>query len=132
MKPRERFTGGPFQTPEQPLHGALKAVDPTTGETKASLRLDYASYAGVLATAGNLVFLGHVDGTFAAYDARTLKELWSFNAGSGINAPPVTYAVNGRQYVAVLVGSRQPNNVLAHAPELKNTSPASMLYVFGL
>jgi len=132
VKPRERFTGGPFQTPEQPLHGALKAVDPTTGETKASLRLDYASYAGVLATACNLVFLGHVDGTFAAYDARTLKELWSFNAGSGINAPPVTYAVNGRQYVAVLVGSRQPNNVLAHAPELKNTSPASMLYVFGL
>jgi len=132
VKARERFTGGPFKPPAQPLYGALKAVDPTTGETKANLRLDYASYAGALATAGNLVFLGRVDGTFAAYDARTLKELWSFNAGSGINAPPVTYAVNGKQYVAVLVGSRQPNNVLAHAPELKNTSPASMLYVFGL
>jgi len=132
VKARERFTGGPFKAPDRPLYGALKAVDPTTGEIKASVRLDYASYAGVLATAGNVVFMGGVDGTFAAYDAHTLKELWSFNAGSGINAPPITYAVNGRQYVAVLVGSRQPNNVIAKAPELKNTSPASMLYVFGL
>jgi hypothetical protein len=43
----------------------LKAVDPTTGDTKANLRLDYPNYAGVLATAGNLVFLGHADGTFS-------------------------------------------------------------------
>jgi alcohol dehydrogenase (cytochrome c) len=131
VKPRERFTGGPFKPPSV-LYGALKAVDPTTGETKASLRLDYANYGGALATAGNLVFLGHLDGTFAAYDARTLNELWSFNAGTGINAPPVTFAVNGKQYVAVLVGSRQPNNVMAVAPELKTMSPASMLYVFAL
>jgi alcohol dehydrogenase (cytochrome c) len=129
---RERFTGGPFKTLDRPLYGGLKAVDPATGETKASLRLDYANYAGALATAGNLVFLGHIDGTFAAYDARTLKELWNFNAGTGINAPPVAYAVNGKEYVAVLVGSRQPNNIMTMAPELKNTSPASMLYVFGL
>jgi alcohol dehydrogenase (cytochrome c) len=132
VKPRERFTGGPFKVPDRPLYGALKAVDPTTGETKASLRLDYASYAGALATAGSLVFLGQVDGTFGAYDAKTLTPLWSFNAGTGINAPPVSFAVNGKQFVAVLVGSRQPNNVIALAPELKNTSPASMLYVFGL
>jgi alcohol dehydrogenase (cytochrome c) len=132
VKPRERFTGGPFKAPDRPLYGALKAVDPVTGETKASPRLDYASYAGALATAGSLVFLGQVDGTFGAYDARTLKELWVFNAGSGINAPPVSFAVNGKQYVAVLVGSRQPGNIIAHAPELKNTSPASMLYVFAL
>ena len=132
VKPRERFTGGPFKAPERPFYGALKAVDPTTGDTKAALRLDYANYAGALATGGNLVFLGHIDGTFSAYDARTLKELWSFNAGTGINAPPVSFAVNGKQYVAVLVGSRQPNNIIALAPELKHTSTASMLYVFGL
>jgi alcohol dehydrogenase (cytochrome c) len=86
----------------------------------------------MLATAGDLVFLGHIDGTFAAYDARTLKGLWNFNAGTGINAPPVAYAVNGKENVAVLVGSRQPNNIMTMAPELKNTSPGSMLYVFGL
>ncbi len=50
--------------------------------------------------------------------------------GTGINAPAVTYAVNGKQYVAVLVGSRQALNVWQHAPELKNTATASMLYVF--
>jgi alcohol dehydrogenase (cytochrome c) len=121
-----------FQDSGPPVYGALKAVDPATGETKASLRLDYANYAGALATAGDLVFLGHIDGTFAAYDARTLKELWNFNAGTDINAPPVAYAVNGKEYVAVLVGSRQPNNIMTMAAELKNTSPASMLYVFGL
>ena len=107
-------------------------MDPVTGETKVNQRLDYANYAGALATAGNLVFVGHIDGTFSAYDAKTLKELWSFNVGTGINAPAVSYAVNGKQYVAVLAGSRQPNNIIPQAPELKHTSTASMLYVFGL
>ena len=78
------------------------------------------------------MFLGQVDGSFSAYDARTLEELWSFNAGTGINAPPVSFAVNGKQYIAVLAGSRQPNNVISLAPELKNLSTASMLYVFSL
>ena len=67
-----------------------------------------------------------------AHDARTLQELWSYSAGSGINAPPISYSVNGKQYIAVLVGSRQPLFVLQNAPELKNTSTASMLFVFGL
>jgi alcohol dehydrogenase (cytochrome c) len=128
---RDRFTGGSPVTPDR-LHGSLKAVDPVTGDTKGALRLEYANYAGVMATAGNLVFLGHIDGTFSAYDAKTLQELWSFNVGTGINAPPITYAVNGKQYVAVLVGSRQPANIIPLSPELKNTSTASMLFVFSL
>jgi alcohol dehydrogenase (cytochrome c) len=131
IKPRERFAGGGTKNPDR-RYGALKAVDPTTGEIKASLRLTYPNYSGALATAGNLVFLGHADGTFAAYDARTLQEVWSFNVGTGINAPAITYAVNGKQYVAVLVGSRQNVNILQVAPELKNTSTASMLFVFAL
>ena len=116
--------------PTERLYGSLKALDPTTGETKVRLKLEYPNYSGALATAGNLVFLGHYDGTFSAYDAKTLQELWSFNIGTGINAPAVTYAVNGKQYVAVLVGSRQALNVWQNAPELKNTATASMLYVF--
>jgi alcohol dehydrogenase (cytochrome c) len=78
------------------------------------------------------VFIGHPDGQLTAHDAKTLKEVWSFSTGTGINAPAVSYSVNGKQYIAVLVGSRQPANVLQNAPELKNTSTASMLYVFGL
>ncbi len=131
VKPRDRFTGGGFKWQER-LYGALKAVDPTTGEIKATAKLTYPNIAGALATAGNLVFLGNIDGTFSAYDAKTMQEVWSFNVGSGINAPAVTYSVNGKQYVAVLVGSRQPANFISVAPELKNTSTASMLYVFGL
>jgi glucose dehydrogenase len=89
-------------------------------------------YSGVLATSGNLVFTGHLDGTFAAYDAKTLQEVWSYNVGSGINAPAITYSVNGKQYVAVLVGSRERDAALREAPELKGIAMTHMLYVFGL
>jgi alcohol dehydrogenase (cytochrome c) len=130
-KPRERFAGGGPKTPER-LYGSLKALDPATGETKVNLRLEYPNLSGALATAGNLVFIGHADGQFTAHDAKTLQEVWSFNTGTGINAPAVSYSVNGKQYIAVLVGSRQPANIHQNAPELKNTSTASMLYVFGL
>jgi len=128
VKPRERFAGGQPNTPER-LFGSLKAIDPATGETKLAAKLDYPTYGGVLATAGNLIFVGLPDGTLAAYDAKTLKEAWSINLGTGINAPPVTYSVNSKQYVAVLVGSKQPP---AYAPELKNNSTASMVFVFSL
>jgi alcohol dehydrogenase (cytochrome c) len=130
-KARERFTGGSAKTVQR-LYGALKAIDPVTGETKANLKMNYPNYGGALATAGNLVFLGESDGTFGAYDAKTLKQLWSFNVGTGINAPPITYSVNGKQYVAVLAGSRQNVNIYGLAPEIKNMSTASMLYVFAL
>jgi alcohol dehydrogenase (cytochrome c) len=131
VKPRERFAGGGTRTNTR-LTGSLKALDPTTGELKATLQLPYPNYSGALATAGNLVFIGHYDGTFSAHDAKTLQEVWSINIGTGINAPPITYSVNGKQYVAVLAGSRMSVNVINNAPELKHMSPASMLYVFGL
>ena len=131
LKPRDRFSGGGIKTPNR-LYGSLKALDPATGETKGRERLEYPNLSGALATAGNLVFLGHADGMFTAYDGKTLKELWGFSAGTGINAPAVSYSVGGKQFVAVLVGSKQPNAIMPNAPELRNTSTASMLYVFGL
>jgi alcohol dehydrogenase (cytochrome c) len=131
VKPRERFAGGAQKTDSR-LYGSLKAVDPATGETKAVHKLDYPNMAGALATAGNLVFLGHYDGTFAAYDAKTLSEAWSFNVGSPIQAPPISYSVNGKQYVAVLVGARMWPYIIQNAPELKNLTTTSMLYVFSL
>ena len=60
--------------------------------------------AGTMTTAGNLVFQGRVDGTFRAYNATTGEELWSKDLGLGITAPPVTYSIDGKQYIAVLVG----------------------------
>jgi alcohol dehydrogenase (cytochrome c) len=131
LKPRERFSGGSFKLTSR-LYGSLKAVDPTTGDIKAAVRLDFPNYAGALATAGNLVFLGKADGDFTAYDAKTLKQLWNFNVGTGINAPPISFAVNGKQYIAVLAGSRQSPFVMQSDPSLKFSSTTSMLFVFGL
>jgi quinohemoprotein ethanol dehydrogenase len=59
---------------------------------------------GALATAGGLVFAGQVDGQLVAYDARTGKPLWQFQAGWGITAPPVTWSLDGVQYVSVMAG----------------------------
>jgi alcohol dehydrogenase (cytochrome c) len=58
----------------------------------------------MLSTDGDLVFTGHSTGNLAAYDADTVKELWSFNLGTPITAPPMTFAVGGKQYIAVNVG----------------------------
>jgi alcohol dehydrogenase (cytochrome c) len=131
VNPRERFAGGAPKTNDR-LYGSLKAIDPATGETKVALKLEYPNLTGALATAGNLVFLGHYDGTFSAYDAKTLKEVWSFNTGTPIQAPAMTYSVNGKQYVAVLVGARMWPIILQNAPELKNLTTSSTLYVFAL
>ena len=131
VQPRDRFAGGGLKSTER-RYGSLKAIDPATGEIKANTKFPYQPYSGVLATAGNIVFTGHLDGTFAAYDAKTLAELWSHNVGAGINAPPITYSINGKQYVAVLVGARERPNVVRESPELKNVATTHMLFVFGL
>jgi len=65
---------------------------------------------GTLTTAGNLVFQGQPDGLFKAYDARTGDELWSYDVGLGISAPPITYKLDGKQMVSLLVG---PGGALA-------------------
>jgi hypothetical protein len=66
---------------------------------------------GTLATAGNLVFHGRADGHFVAYRATDGKTLWEFDTGVGIMAGPMTYAVNGTQYVAVMAGWGGPTTL---------------------
>ncbi|HLD09333.1 MAG TPA: pyrrolo-quinoline quinone, partial [Methylophilaceae bacterium] len=56
------------------------------------------------ATAGDLVFTGEGNGLFKAYNAKNGKLLWQFNCGAGVNAPPVSYTVGGKQYIAVAAG----------------------------
>lgn len=86
------------------LRGRLLAWDPV-GQREV-WRVEHANPAngGVVSTAGNLVFQGTADGRFVAYDARTGAKLWEFPTGMGIVAPPITYSLDGRQYVSVLVG----------------------------
>lgn len=87
-----------------PATGALMAWDPVQQKAVWSAAYPVAEGGGVLATAGNLVFQGRADGVLAAYRATDGKQLWAFDAGTGIMAPPVTYTVGGIQYLSVLAG----------------------------
>lgn len=85
----------------------LDAWDPVRGERVWSLPFPHALLASVLATAGDLVFTGDPEGHFLAFDATTGAELWRYQTGAGHRGSSVTYAVDGRQYVATPVGWQQ-------------------------
>jgi len=91
---------------EQPREYAasLQAWDPVKQEVAWYLPQETFWNAGTLTTAGNLVFQGRSDGILLAYDAATGEIIWEFDAGLGISAPPITYTINGRQYISLLVG----------------------------
>jgi alcohol dehydrogenase (cytochrome c) len=84
--------------------GALRAVDPATGKIVWEYKNNAPLWGGVLATKGGLVFTGTPEGFLKAFDAKTGKEVWSFQTGSGVVAPPVTYEIDGEQYIAVASG----------------------------
>ncbi len=92
----------------KPLHddyiGALRAVDPRTGKIVWEEKNYAPLWGGVLATGGGLVFYGTPEGFLKAMDAKSGKELWRFQTGSGVVAPPITWEDGGEQYVAVLSG----------------------------
>ncbi len=83
----------------------LRAWDPVQQKAAWSLELPGDWPGGVLATAGDLVFEGTMDGYLKGYDARTGKQVWSWKTASPVVAPPISYSVGGRQYVTVLTGS---------------------------
>jgi alcohol dehydrogenase (cytochrome c) len=128
------WNGGNFATDER-FESNLTSVDPITFEIKKNRHLPYPNWSGTLSTAGGLVFLALLDGTVAAFDDTSLEELWRINVGSGFTAPPMTFEVNGRQYVAIASG---PSPVALRAlramnlPELLEMRQATVLYVFGL
>ena len=130
---KERGWNGWLSRTDERYESNLTAMDPTTGEIKKNVHLRYPNYSGTLATAGGLVFLGLLDGTVAAFDDTSLDELWKINVGSGFSAPPMTFEVSGRQYVAILTGlSRVSRNRLTLTPELRDMRHQPMLFVFGL
>jgi alcohol dehydrogenase (cytochrome c) len=89
----------------QPFWGALRALDPATGKPKWEWKHNSTSWAGVLSTAGGLVFTGDAEGNVIALDAASGKALWHFQCGSSVFAAPMSFAVDGKQYVAVAAGS---------------------------
>ena len=133
MHSKERGWNGGTHSATERLESNITAFDPVSGEIKGNVHLRYPNVSGTLATAGGLVFAGLTDGTLAAFDDTTLTELWKINVGSGFNAPPMTFEVNGKQYVAIASGLYNTGRgALANSPELKDQRNATVLYVFGL
>ena len=89
----------------EPSWGTLTAIDTRNkGRIQWQVQTKLPLIGGVLATAGNLVFMGEGSGMFAAFDSQSGKRLWEFNCGAGVNAPPMSYKVDGQQYIAVAAG----------------------------
>lgn len=85
--------------------GALKAFDPLTGETRWEVELSHYWNGGVLGTRGGLVFQGNNRGLFNAFDAQSGEVLWTFDAYTAFLAPPISYQIDGVQYLAILAGT---------------------------
>ncbi len=84
--------------------GALRALDPKTGKIVWEYKNNSPLWGGAMTTKGGLVFIGTPEGHLKAFDAKTGKELWNFQTGSGVVAPPVTWDMDGEQYIAVVSG----------------------------
>jgi alcohol dehydrogenase (cytochrome c) len=99
------WLGGAFKViPTEEQWGNVSAVDYNTGKIRWQVKTPQPMIGGVLATAGGLVFTGEGNGEFKAYDAETGATLWNFQAGAGVNAPPSSYTVDGKQYIVVGAG----------------------------
>jgi len=112
--------------------GHVDAIDPLTGQQKWRVPLtDFQNWSAMLATGSGLLFTGRETGEFVALDADTGKTLWQFQTSSGINAQPVTFTQNGRQYVTVLSGVGGLYwNVARQA--LKNVPQGGSVWTFAL
>jgi lanthanide-dependent methanol dehydrogenase len=131
--------------------GEFTAWDPVNGKAVWKIKDRFPVWSGALATAGDVVFFGTMDGYFKAINAKTGEQIWQFKAGSGIIGQPITYkGPDGKQYVAVLCGvggwagaivsggldARDPTAALGFAGAMKElpqyTTKGGQLYVFAL
>jgi alcohol dehydrogenase (cytochrome c) len=112
-KPGTFFAGGgEADIPNSEKYGAIRALEVATGKMTWEFPLTTASWSGVLSTGGGLVFAGSDEGNFFALDAGSGKALWDFQTGGQVTSNPISFGIEGKQYVAVAAGR--------------------VLYVFGL
>ena len=114
------WLGGAFKViPGEEQWGNVSAVDYNTGKIRWKVKTQQPMIGGIMATAGGLVFTGEGNGLFKAYDSKTGNLLWKFQAGAGVNAPPASYTVDGKQYIVVGAGGnvqlnyKRGNNIIA-------------------
>ena len=109
VNPRQTTMGQvnlqPFLNNEDEAYGVVRAYDPNTLERKWEYRMSDITWGGVLSTASDLVFSGGKEGYFFALDARTGNLLWKAALGGQVNSGPMSYSVNGKQYITVAAGS---------------------------
>lgn len=103
----ERFTGGGgrYTQPMDAFHSSIRAIDPATAEIEWEFPIMPRSSAGITTTAGGIVFTGSADGYFFALDAATGEELWHISLGARVHAAPMTFAIDGKQYVTIASGN---------------------------
>jgi PQQ-dependent dehydrogenase (methanol/ethanol family) len=114
------WLGGAFKViPSEEQWGNVTAMEYDTGKIRWKVKTEQPMIGSVLATAGGLLFSGEGNGLFKAYDAETGSVLWKFQAGAGVNAPPASYTVDGKQYIVVAAGGntqlnfKRGNNIIA-------------------
>ena len=114
------WLGGAFKViPGEQQWGNVSAVDYNTGKIRWKVKTEQPMIGGILATAGGVLFTGEGNGQFKAFDSETGSELWRFQAGAGVNAPPSSYTVDGKQYIVVAAGGntqlnyKRGNNIIA-------------------
>jgi alcohol dehydrogenase (cytochrome c) len=132
LKSGQGFSGGGPSDPVR-ITGSVAAIDATTGKIVAKEHTPFPALGGLVSTP-ELVFNGNPDGEFTALDAKTLKKLWSFQTGGAINAPPISFSVDGKQYIALMVGlgGAWDKWYIDGTPELQKMQTGSSLYVFSL
>ncbi|MBL4819460.1 MAG: PQQ-dependent dehydrogenase, methanol/ethanol family [Gammaproteobacteria bacterium] len=103
----QRFTGGGFESvqPIDNYYSAIRAIDPGNGEIKWEFPIQPRSSAGIMATSGGLLFSGSVDGYFYALDANNGRELWHISLGARVHSAPMSFAVDGKQFISVAAGN---------------------------
>jgi glucose dehydrogenase len=116
------WLGGAFKViADEEQWGNVTAVDYDTGNIRWKVKTQQPMIGGIMATAGGVLFAGEGNGLFKAYDSETGSVLWKFQAGAGVNAPPSSYTVNGKQYIVVAAGGnvqlnfKRGNNIIAFA-----------------
>ncbi len=116
------WLGGAFKViAKEEQWGNVTAVDYNTGKIRWKVKTQQPMIGGIMATAGGVVYTGEGNGLFKGYDSATGNLLWKFQAGAGVNAPPVSYTVDGKQYIAVAAGGnvqlnyKRGNNIIAFA-----------------
>jgi alcohol dehydrogenase (cytochrome c) len=124
------YWGGGAAPKKEEQWGHVKAFDPATGREVWSWRHAHPIVASVLSTAGDLIFAGTGTGELVALHARSGEQLWQFQTGSGIHSNPISYSVNGKQFVAVASG--WGGWIEGFAPELYGGTRGSALLVFAL